>query len=122
LVDIIVLPIELHTHSAPFPNPSIGDPVLSLMVGCDNSPQYLSGSDRASEDRYIMLLSACTLGIYISVCVWWLYMGWIPRCNSLWMAVPSFFFYVVEWDNFLLSLETTDLLKANAGNICGNYI
>ena len=29
------------------------------------------------------------LGIHNSVWVWWLYKGWIPRWESLWMAIPS---------------------------------
>jgi hypothetical protein len=28
-------------------------------------------------------------GIHNNVWVWWLYMGWIPRWGSLWMAFPS---------------------------------
>ena len=27
--------------------------------------------------------------IHNSVWVWWLYIGWIPRWDSLWMAFPS---------------------------------
>jgi hypothetical protein len=42
-----------------------------------------------SDVSYIRFLSACTLGIHNSVWVWWLYMGWIPRWDSLWMAFPS---------------------------------
>ena len=29
------------------------------------------------------------VGIHNSVWVWWLYIGWIPRWDSHWMAFPS---------------------------------
>ena len=74
---------------SPFSNSSIEDPILSQMVGWEHLPLYLSGSGRASQETTI---SGCCqhalLGIYNSVCVWWLYMRWIPRWGSLWMAFP----------------------------------
>jgi hypothetical protein len=38
---------------SPFSNPSIGDPVLSPMVGCEHPPLYLTGSGRASQETAI---------------------------------------------------------------------
>ena len=35
---------------SPFSNSSIGDPVLSPMVGCKHPPLYLSGSGRTSQE------------------------------------------------------------------------
>jgi hypothetical protein len=82
---------SLHFSSfSPFSNSSIGDPVLSPMVGCEHLPLYLSGSGRASQK--IATLGSCQqtlLGIHNSVCIWWLFMGWIPRWGSLWLAFPS---------------------------------
>jgi len=73
-----------------FSNSSIGDPTLSPMVGCEHPPLYLSGSGRASQETSIPgSYQHALLGICNSVLVWWLYMGWIPRWSSLWMAFPS---------------------------------
>ena len=75
---------------SPFPNSSTGVPVLSLIVGCEHPPLYLSGSGTTelSGDSYNRRQQA-VLGISNSVWVWWLYMGWILRWGSLWMAFPS---------------------------------
>jgi hypothetical protein len=35
---------------SPFSNSSIGDPMLSRIVGCEHPPLYLSGSARASQE------------------------------------------------------------------------
>ena len=91
---------------SPFSNSSIGVPVLTPMVGCKYLPLYLSGSGRASQETAIP--SSCQqalLGIHNHVWVWHLYMGWIPRWYSLWMAfasvstphfVPVFFFFFLD--------------------------
>jgi hypothetical protein len=67
-----------------------GDSVLCPMDGCEHPLLYLSGTGRASQETAIS--GSCPqalVHIHNSVWVWWLYMGWIPRCSSLWMAVPS---------------------------------
>jgi hypothetical protein len=64
----------------PFSSSSIGDPVLSLMVGREHTLLYLSGTGSCQQ---------ALAGIHNSVWVWWLYMGWIPRWGSLWMIFPS---------------------------------
>ena len=85
MVDIVVLPMELHTPSAPS--------VLSLtlpMVGCEHPHLYLSGSGRASQETAISgSRQHGLLGIQNSVWVSSLYMGWIPRWGSLWIAFSS---------------------------------
>ena len=56
MVDIVVLPMGLQFPSALSVfslNFSIGDPVLSPMVGCKYPPLYLSGSGRASQETAI---------------------------------------------------------------------
>ena len=62
---------------SPFSSSSIGDPVLSPMVGCEHPPLYLSGFGRASQETAIS--SSCQkalLGICHSVlcgfgvCMW----------------------------------------------------
>ena len=73
---------------SPFSNSSIGNPVLSPMVGCE--PLYLSGSGRASRETAIS--GSCQhalFGIHNSVWVCWMYMEWVPRSGSLWMTFPS---------------------------------
>lgn len=73
-----------------FLNSSIGNPILSPMVGFKHLPLYLSGSDRLSQETSIP--GACQhslLGVCNSVWVWWLYVGWIPRWGNLWMAFSS---------------------------------
>ena len=82
---------------------STGDPMLSPMVGFKDLPQYLSGTGRASQEAAISVSCQQTLvRIHNSVWVWWLYMEWIPRWDSLWMAFPSFPFhtlsvYLLSW-------------------------
>jgi hypothetical protein len=73
-----------------FSSSSIGDPVLSPMHGCEHPLLYLSGTSRASQETAISGSSQqALLGIYNSVWVWWLYMGWILRWGSHWMVIPS---------------------------------
>jgi hypothetical protein len=70
-------------------NSSIGDPMLSPMGGCMHPPLYLLGSGRASQET--VKSGSCQqapLGIHCSVWVWLMYMGWISRLGSLWMAFP----------------------------------
>ena len=75
---------------SPFSNSSNGDPVLSPMVDREHLPLYLSGSGRASKETAISgSCQQALLGIHNSVWVWWLFMGWIPRWGSFWMAFPS---------------------------------
>ena len=40
-----------------FSNSSIGDPMLSPMVGCEHLPLYLSGSGRASQETAVSVVS-----------------------------------------------------------------
>jgi len=64
--------------------------VFSPMVGCEHPPLYLSGSGRVPQETAIS--SSCQQAlpsIHNSIWVWQLYMGWIPRCDILWMAFPS---------------------------------
>ena len=70
---------------SPFSDSSIGDPVLSPMIGCEHLPLCLPGSGRVSQD--IAILGSCQqalLAIQNSVWFWCLYMGW-----NLWMAFSS---------------------------------
>jgi hypothetical protein len=61
-----------------------GDLVLSPMVGWEHPPLYSSGTGRASQKTAIVVsCQQALLGIHNSFCVWWLYMGWIPRWGSL---------------------------------------
>ena len=74
---------------SPFSNSSVGVPVLSPMADCKHPPLYLSGSGRASQETALSgSWQHALLGIHNSIWVWWLYLGWIPRWGSLWMAYP----------------------------------
>ena len=55
MVDIIVLSEVANPVSSlsPFSSSSIGDPVLSPVVGFEHLPLYLSGTGRASQERVI---------------------------------------------------------------------
>ena len=54
-----------------FSNSSIGDPVISSMVGCKHLPLYMSGSGRASQETAISVsCQQALLGIHNSVCIW----------------------------------------------------
>ena len=48
----------------------------------------MSGSGRASQETSGSCQYAL-LSVHNSVWDWWLYMGWISRWSSLWMAFPS---------------------------------
>jgi hypothetical protein len=75
---------------SPFSNSSIGDHMLNWMANCEHLPLCLSGSGRVSQETAIS--GSCQhalMVIHNSFWVWWLYMGWIPRWGSLWMAFPS---------------------------------
>jgi hypothetical protein len=75
---------------SPFSNSSIGDPMLSPMVGCQHSPLYLSGTGRASQETVISgFCQQALLAIRNRVWIWYLYVRWVPRWGSLWMAFPS---------------------------------
>jgi len=75
---------------SPFSNSSTGDLILSPMICGEHLPLYVTGLGRASQVTAIP--GSCQhalLGICNSVWFWSLYMGWIPRWDSLWMAFPS---------------------------------
>jgi hypothetical protein len=62
---------NLFSSFSPFPNISIGGPMLSPMVSWEHPPLYLSGSDRASQETDI--LGSCQqalFGIHNSVWIW----------------------------------------------------
>jgi hypothetical protein len=92
-VDTVALTMGLQTPSASSvssltPTPSL--PTLNPVIGCKHLPLYLSGSGRVSQETAISGFHQQALpSILNSVQVWWLYMGWIPRWGSLWMAFPS---------------------------------
>ena len=64
--------------------------MISLMVGCEHQPLFLPSSVRASQEKVI--LGSCQqalVGIHNRDWVWYLYIEWIPKWVSLWMAFPS---------------------------------
>jgi hypothetical protein len=88
LVGLVVLPIGLQTPSAPW--------VLSLAppMGTLCSVQQLAESIHLCicQAQQTAISDSCQqalVGIHNNVWVWRLYMGWIPRWGSPWMAFPS---------------------------------
>jgi hypothetical protein len=74
----------------PFSSSYIGDPVLSLMDGCEYPLLYWSGTGRASQETAIAgSYQQALLGIHNSVWVWWMFMAWTPRWGSLWIVILS---------------------------------
>jgi hypothetical protein len=75
----VVLPMRLQNHLAPSDfsiTPPVEDPTLSLVVGCEHLPLYLSDSGTASHETAIS--DSChqaLVGFYNGVCIWWLCMG-----------------------------------------------
>ena len=82
--------VDLLKNVPDFSNSSIRDPTLSTMPGYKHPPLYLSGSGRASQETAVSCFCQQALpGICNIVWFWWLYMEWIPRWDSFWMAFPS---------------------------------
>ena len=100
LVDIVVLPMGLQTPSAS----SVLTPPLGFPCSVQWSAMSLCICQSLSGDSHIRLLSTSTSWHPHSVRVWCLYMGWILRWGSLWMAFPS---VVVETAYPSLSLVPT---------------
>jgi hypothetical protein len=77
---------SLGTFSSSF----IRGPVFHPIDDCEHSPLYLPGTGRASQETAISgSCQQALVGICNSVWVWYLYMKWITRWGSLWMAFPS---------------------------------
>jgi hypothetical protein len=74
---------------------SIGGPVFHLIADYEHPLLCLPGTSIASQAvsySYMSLTGSCQqnlAGICNSVWVWWLFMGWIPGWDSLWMVLPS---------------------------------
>jgi uncharacterized membrane protein len=72
-----------------FSSSSIGGPVFHPIDDYEYPLLYLPDTDIASQEKVISGSFQQNLaGICNSVCVWWLIMGWIPGCGSLWMVHP----------------------------------
>jgi hypothetical protein len=86
LAHIIVLLMELQTPSAP----SFG--TLCSVQWMALSTHFCICQALAELLRRQLISGSCQqalIGIQNSVWVWWLYMGQIPRWDTLWMAIPS---------------------------------
>ena len=67
----------------------IGGLVFHPIDDCEHPLLYLLGTGIASNETSIPgSLQQNLAGICNSVWVWWLIMGWVPRCSSLWMVHP----------------------------------
>jgi hypothetical protein len=77
---------SLDTFSRSF----IRGPVFHPIDDCEHPLLCLAGSSIASQERPILgSIQQKLSGIFNSVGIWWLYIGWIPRWGSLWMVLPS---------------------------------
>jgi hypothetical protein len=64
--------------------------VFHPIADCEHPLLYLPGTGRASQETAISGSFQQNLaGICNSVWVWWPFMGWIPRWDSLWLVLPS---------------------------------
>ena len=71
-----------------FSSSSIGGPVYHPVDDCEHPLPYLPGTGIASQEKAIS--GSCQQNfIGNGVWVWWLYMRWIPRWDSLWMVLTS---------------------------------
>jgi hypothetical protein len=72
-----------------FSSSSVGGPVFHPIADCEHPLLCLPGTGLASQETAISGSFQQNLaGVCNSVCVWWLIIGWIPGCGSLWMAHP----------------------------------
>jgi hypothetical protein len=68
---------------SPFYNSSIGDPMISAMVGCKHLPLCMSGSGKASQETAISgSCQLALLGIHNNVCVWLTVYGMDPQVGQ----------------------------------------
>jgi hypothetical protein len=73
---------------------------------CEHPLLCLPGTGKASQETAISGSFQQNLaGVCNSVCVWWLIMGWIPGCSSLWMVHP----FVLAL-NFVYATPSMDIL------------
>jgi hypothetical protein len=72
-----------------FSSSSIGGPVFHPIDDYEHQLLYLPGTGVVSQKTAISWSFQQNLaGMCNSVWVWWLIMGWIPRCGSLWRVYP----------------------------------
>ena len=72
-----------------FSSSSIGGPVSYPIPDCEHPLLCLPGTDIASIVTAISgSFQQKLAGVCNGICVWWLIMGWIPGCGSLWMVHP----------------------------------
>jgi len=109
---------------SPFNNSSIGDPVLSSMVGCKHPPPYLSGSGRASQET--ALSGSCQhalLGIRNSDWVWWLCIWVDPQVGqSLDGLSFSLYSTLCSTQNAPVSILFPFLRRTEASTIWSSFV
>jgi hypothetical protein len=74
----------------PFSSFFIEDPMLCPMDDCEHPLLYLPGTGRISQETAIS--GSCheaLIGICHSICIWWLFIGWIHMWVRLWMVIHS---------------------------------
>jgi hypothetical protein len=99
-------------------NSFIGDPMLSLMIGCKHPPLHMLGSGRASQETAIPgSCQQALLGISNSDWVWWLHRNpqvgqsldglYFSFCSTLctWISLRSEQFWVISKVFPLLSVQ-----------------
>jgi hypothetical protein len=95
-------------------NSSIRDPLAQSNGWFQSSSSvFVRLWQSLSGDSHIRLPSKALSGIYNIIWVWWLYMGWILRWGSPWMAFPSvsvpyFVFIVSPVSNRFTLLRNTE--------------
>jgi hypothetical protein len=72
-----------------FSSSYIGGPVFHPIDDCEHPLLYLPSTSEASQETALSRSFQQNLaGLYNSVCVWWLIMGWTPGQSTPWMVHP----------------------------------
>jgi hypothetical protein len=87
------------------------------MDDCEHPLQYLPDTDKGPQETAISgSYHQALVGIYYSIRVWWLFIGWILKWRSIWMVVPSvsapnFVFVTPSMGIFPPSKNNSELLR-----------
>ena len=96
---------SLGTFSSSF----IGGPVFHPIDDCEHPLLYLPGTGIASQETHISGSCQQNLSdILNSIWVWWLFIRWVPLCDSLWMVLTH-----VSALNFVCVTPSMSILLPN---------
>jgi hypothetical protein len=104
-----------------FSSSSFGGPVFHPIADCEHPLLGLPGTGIASQEIAISGSFQQNLaGVYNSVWVWWLIMGWTPGWVSLWMFHPF-----VSAPNFVSVTPSMavlfPILRGHVSTLCSSF-